>query len=230
MDRRIGIGLAVMLALGAMGVARAYELNDVRLESSTGAGPHTALLVVDFWPYNEYADSFAFAVQFEAETITGRQLLDTVVAADQGFSYAAPDGFITDIWYIRDGTTYHTGYDWPASYWSYWVSTDFGQTWEYSMWGIDFRTLADGDSDGWLGQPGDDYTSEPVTPVWIVGDMNCDDHVDFGDINWFVMALSQPGVYLELQPTCRILNGDINDDGQLDFGDINPFVALLSQP
>ena len=60
------------------------------------------------------------------------------------------------------------------------------------------------------------------------GDLNCDDTVDFGDINPFVLALTNPIEYGVMYPTCDILHGDINADGAVDFGDINPFVALLT--
>ena len=59
------------------------------------------------------------------------------------------------------------------------------------------------------------------------GDLNCDSFVDFGDINPFVLALSNPPLYKVTYPGCFIENGDINMDGFTDFGDINPFVALL---
>ncbi len=60
------------------------------------------------------------------------------------------------------------------------------------------------------------------------GDLNCDGSVDFGDINPFVLALSNPALWQQTYPGCPILNGDINNDGAFNFGDINPFVALLS--
>jgi hypothetical protein len=60
------------------------------------------------------------------------------------------------------------------------------------------------------------------------GDMNCDGHVDFNDINPFVLALSNPAGYAQQYPNCNIMNGDCNGDGRVEFGDINPFVALLS--
>jgi pimeloyl-ACP methyl ester carboxylesterase len=60
------------------------------------------------------------------------------------------------------------------------------------------------------------------------GDLNCDGTVDFGDINPFVLALSNLSGYATTYPQCDILNGDINADGLPDFGDINPFVALLT--
>ncbi len=68
----------------------------------------------------------------------------------------------------------------------------------------------------------------------LLGDVNCDGVVDFGDINPFVLALlAQPpafSAYYEVYPNCPRHLGDINGDGRVDFGDINPFVELLTQP
>ena len=62
------------------------------------------------------------------------------------------------------------------------------------------------------------------------GDVNCDGLVDFGDINPFVLLLTNPGAWQAAYPGCPLLNGDINEDGVVDFGDINPFVRLLTNP
>ncbi len=59
------------------------------------------------------------------------------------------------------------------------------------------------------------------------GDMNCDGVVDFGDINPFILALTDPAGYAAAYPNCPLSNGDINGDGRVDFGDINPFIGLL---
>ncbi|MEW6251528.1 MAG: multiheme c-type cytochrome [Planctomycetota bacterium] len=60
------------------------------------------------------------------------------------------------------------------------------------------------------------------------GDLNCDGAVNFGDINPFVIALSDPAGHQAAFPGCALLHGDCNGDGHVDFGDINPFVALLA--
>jgi len=60
------------------------------------------------------------------------------------------------------------------------------------------------------------------------GDLNCDGVIGFGDINPFVLALSNPVAYRATYPDCPPLNGDCNGDHSVDFGDINPFVALLT--
>ncbi len=71
-----------------------------------------------------------------------------------------------------------------------------------------------------------------VMRYWTVrrGDLNCDGHVDFGDINPFVLALTNPAAYQAAFPNCPFDNRDINADGKFDFGDINPFVSLLTNP
>ena len=66
--------------------------------------------------------------------------------------------------------------------------------------------------------------------AWLLGDMNCDGQVNLGDINPFVLALSNPAGYAQQFPNCDLKNGDINGDGRVDFADINPFVRLLTNP
>jgi hypothetical protein len=67
-------------------------------------------------------------------------------------------------------------------------------------------------------------------PVPIVtGDLDCDGTVGFGDINPYVLYLSNFSAWQAAYPACPPANGDINQDGTFpSFGDINPFVALLS--
>lgn len=63
----------------------------------------------------------------------------------------------------------------------------------------------------------------------LIGDLNCDWTLDFGDISPFVLALGDPEEYQRQYPECNVQNADCNDDGRVDFGDVNPFVALLSR-
>ncbi len=62
----------------------------------------------------------------------------------------------------------------------------------------------------------------------LTGDLNCDGAVDFGDINPFVLILSDPAAWQAAYPGCPTLNGDIDGNGTVGFEDINPFVTLLS--
>jgi hypothetical protein len=66
--------------------------------------------------------------------------------------------------------------------------------------------------------------STPVHP----GDLDCNGVVDFGDINPFVLRLSNPTAYAESFAGCPDGNGDVSGNGSVGFDDINPFVALLS--
>jgi len=59
------------------------------------------------------------------------------------------------------------------------------------------------------------------------GDLNCDGHVDFDDINPFVAALVGRAGYEATYPACRWMNADIDNSNTVDFDDINPFVACL---
>jgi len=65
-------------------------------------------------------------------------------------------------------------------------------------------------------------------PTICRGDLNCDGKIDFGDINPFVLRLSNPASYFNQYPNCPNENGDINANGVVGFDDINPFVGLLS--
>lgn len=222
--------LVVALVFVSVAVAAAHELDALRIESWTGAGLNQVVVVIDFWPYDGDGDSFAFGYRFDGASVTGLAVLEALHDADNGLTFAHSAGFVTDFWYVTADQTYHTGYAWPDSYWSYWWSADFGQTWEYAMGGAGDRVMIDGDTDGWLGQPGDDWDSVPVTPLQLVGDLNCDGLVDLHDINPFVLALSSPAAYALAYPLCAHVNADVNGDGVVDVGDINPFVVLLAAP
>jgi hypothetical protein len=66
-----------------------------------------------------------------------------------------------------------------------------------------------------------------AAPTFCHGDLNCDGSINFGDINPFVLFLSNYTAW-QATYTCSVQNGDINGDGTYpSFGDINPFVALL---
>ncbi len=60
------------------------------------------------------------------------------------------------------------------------------------------------------------------------GDLDCSGSVNFGDINPFILALSNgETAYYNAYPDCHYYNGDINCDGAINFGDINPFVQCI---
>ena len=66
------------------------------------------------------------------------------------------------------------------------------------------------------------------SPALVPGDLNCDGAVNFGDIDPFVLALTDPAGYVVSFPGCDINLADIDGSGAVNFGDIDPFVALLT--
>jgi hypothetical protein len=60
------------------------------------------------------------------------------------------------------------------------------------------------------------------------GDANCDGLVNNGDIDAFVLALTNSAAYALQYPGCNLLNADCNSDGLVNNGDIDAFVALLT--
>jgi hypothetical protein len=78
--------------------------------------------------------------------------------------------------------------------------------------------------------PGGTVSSEsghnyaPFSP----GDVNCDVLVNNGDIDPFVLALTDSAAYTLQYQGCNIMNADINGDGLVNNGDIDAFVALLT--
>jgi hypothetical protein len=62
-----------------------------------------------------------------------------------------------------------------------------------------------------------------IGPVICRGDTNCDNQIDFFDVNSFVDALVKE-IYCDGTGD----NADINGDGTPDFFDINPFVEMLT--
>jgi hypothetical protein len=72
----------------------------------------------------------------------------------------------------------------------------------------------------------------PGTPVnasgCLRGDVNCDGLVNNGDIDPFVLALTDPVGYATQYPGCDIHNADCNGDDLVNNGDIDAFVMLLT--
>jgi len=102
----------------------------------------------------------------------------------------------------------------PTVYVRWTMGTTDG-AWTYCGWNID-------DVEIWGLKPGG--------PLFQPGDLNCDHEVNFGDINPFVLALTNPSGYAAAFPDCNINLADINQDGRVDLADINPFVRLLTSP
>ncbi len=83
-----------------------------------------------------------------------------------------------------------------------------------------------------LGYVFPDYspTFRGVTEACGPGDTNCDGSVDNGDVDSFVLALTDRDAYQAANPTCNVNAADANGDGAVDNGDIDAFVDVLLNP
>lgn len=113
------------------------------------------------------------------------------------------------LWRVRDGS--------PIAYYPY----------EHESFGVADCDYADDGSMITLGL-GNGKVIAALPPTGILGDLNCDAVINFGDINPFVVAVGGESQYQSHYPGCDWLNGDIDDDGAVGFADINPFVTLLT--
>ncbi len=87
-----------------------------------------------------------------------------------------------------------------------------------------------GPTDGSVTYPGwniDDVEILGLRPV-LAGDANCDGVISVGDINPFVLAITDRDAYQQQFPDCNLATADTNGDGQLSVGDINSFVLLVT--
>lgn len=152
-------------------------------------------------------DSWALAASGDGAIIVGTSLSD------------APNGNEAFIWDAAHGmrklkTVLQADYGLDLTGWTpemaYAISAD-GRA--IAGWGWN----PDGWREAWLA----------VMPPILRGDVDCDGGVGFGDINPFVLLLSDPELWQQTYPECPIRNGDINADGVVDFADINPFVDCV---
>ncbi|MCK4342056.1 MAG: lamin tail domain-containing protein [Phycisphaerae bacterium] len=65
------------------------------------------------------------------------------------------------------------------------------------------------------------------------GDSNCDDAINWRDIDYFVAAMNDnvaawEAMFLPGSPTCPFENNDVNADGTVNWRDIDPFVAVMN--
>jgi len=72
-----------------------------------------------------------------------------------------------------------------------------------------------------------DETVDFVILTGRLGDLNCDDVLDGGDVGPFVQAIIDVAAYETVFPSCAVSLADVNADGQADAGDVAEFVQLL---
>jgi hypothetical protein len=62
-----------------------------------------------------------------------------------------------------------------------------------------------------------------------LGDTNCDGRLDFGDIDAFTLAITDPAGYAFTYPSCDRNHADCNGDNEITFDDIDSFVSYLAK-
>jgi hypothetical protein len=156
------LGKAILATLFLLVIASsvyAYTWNQIDFENTYGTGGNSALLVIDF--SDALNDSFAWAVNFESETIGYTEILDVVAAADPLFSIEG-SGFINDIIYGSYSST-------SGVYWMSNTSLNLGETW------MGFAgSVGDQGTVGWVNSAS---WGDPVTPTvvpmpaagWLLG-------------------------------------------------------------
>ncbi len=207
-----------------------FQINGIDVSFATGTG------TLSHWVLMEDDDVYTFdgyVVDDEAAVYAGTVQVtvlnvdpniveitdDLTVGVDEMFTFSA----LAEDPGLLDVLTYRWDLDDDGQY------DDFvGETgqWSFSTAGPHTVRLFVQDNDG-----GSAFGQFIVTVVAALpGDMNCDGSVDFGDINPFVLGLTDPAGYDAAYPDCDRLNGDLDGSGAFDFSDINPFVALLVGP
>jgi probable HAF family extracellular repeat protein len=153
-----------------------------------------------------YFDSWAWATSADGAVVVGTSLTDLY---NEAFIWDADHGM------RRLQTVLETEYGLNLTGWTLEYATAVSPDGHALVgWGINPA----GWREAWLAV---------LPPPVLRGDVNCDGGVSFGDINPFVMLLSNPDLWQQTYPGCPIDTGDINIDGTVDFGDINPFVACI---
>ena len=94
------------------------------------------------------------------------------------------------------------------------------------MWTVKVADQGPDDFATWIDYRVKVYGTAAAAPT--AGDVNCDGAINYGDIDPFVMALTDPGHYAEMYPECDRMRADVNGDGLVNNADIDPFVALLT--
>ena len=101
--------------------------------------------------------------------------------------------------------------------WFRWSYQTFNQAYPYSGWNIDDIEI---------------WGRGSVVPPICRGDANCDDGINWRDIDYFVAAMSGEQSWRNMfspgTPSCPYDNNDLNDDDTVNWRDIDPLVALMN--
>ncbi|MEW6250268.1 MAG: hypothetical protein AB1716_06455 [Planctomycetota bacterium] len=128
---------------------------------------------------------------------------------------------------LKEGVdSYHKTFGGTRNRWGDYSATVVDPRDDLSFWTVQEYAMARGGGTNDYGRWG---TWWGWLQVKRTGDCNCDGVANTGDINSFVLALSDPQGYQTTYPDCNWQNADCNLDGLVDFNDINAFVGRLSR-
>jgi hypothetical protein len=165
--------------------------------------------------YTDPAGNPAVQTQHRVNDLTLR------VQAPDGTSYSGNNGLATGRWSVSAGLP-----DDRNTVENVFVENPAPGTWEVLVIGSEIvqdahlETPGVTDADFALVVTGADPPSK--------ADLNCDGCLDFQDVEWFVLAVTDPETHGEQFPDCPGQQGDLNGDGAVDFDDIPQFVATLA--
>lgn len=192
------------------------DLADSGLDDVAAAGPN------DVWALGGAADAGVVLMHWDG---TEWSLAEAPPNSGGSLAVLGPD----DVWVSGWNGFWH----WDGSAWTEVPSKIDGATYvirgggmeivgDCNIWCVGFWTLEDGITGYTLAE---ELTA--AAPPVRVGDLNCDDRIDFNDIDPFVLALISRDDYESLYPGCNWLNGDVNVDDRVNFDDIDGFVECL---
>lgn len=115
----------------------------------TGTGANEAFFSLDFDDATTASRNFVLGFRFDEPFVNALDAFTTLALETPLEFVDYGGGYINEIGYQYKDHHYYESGNWPDSSWSYWESTDSGQSWATHMVGIGSRTLADGDVDGW---------------------------------------------------------------------------------
>ncbi len=198
-------------------VFTAWEYAPVDFQSYCDPYGHCGSYLILLNTYND-GGPYNWSVQLHADSVTGAFIRDGQVPVS--LPLITGEWVAVDVLIDLDADLYRVYYDG--------VELGTAASWSAGIYGGGGGAVNIGALDLYANSSSpvyyDDLYLRPVFP----GDLDCDERVDFDDINAFVLALSDPATYMAEYLGCTFLNGDCNNDGRVDFDDINAFVQVLS--
>ncbi|MCK4341376.1 MAG: ankyrin repeat domain-containing protein [Phycisphaerae bacterium] len=148
---------------------------------------------------------------------------------DQSLSHYDDTAYLDDLELVDDQTTWHDiiALTAPGAGSTPWTPTTTGSDFKVRV-----RAYYGGGSYGDWDESDATFTVEEG-PAGCPGDSNCDDTINWRDIDYFVAAMNDnvaawEDMFLPGTPTCPFENNDVNADGTVNWRDIDPLVEIMN--